>query len=94
MTSFDGQCGTANDKVYDQSRTGFGGDTQCAVGDASLTFFPAPGDTSRWVCRGSNGGNDSPECSATRIGPGICGTATRTYSWNTFSFGDDTFCKF
>lgn len=88
-----GACGTANGKTYPQNAIGYGADTQCARGEASLIFFPAPGDTARWVCRGRNGGDDSIECSATRQGTGMCGTATKTYDWDKTSFGTDTFCR-
>jgi hypothetical protein len=69
----DGSCGTANEKTYYNTDTGYGSDTQCATGTASNTSFPAAGNSITWVCNGLNGGNNSSTCSASRIS-NTCGS--------------------
>ncbi|MDD5084117.1 MAG: hypothetical protein PHT88_04310 [Candidatus Moranbacteria bacterium] len=64
----DGVCGTANGKVYAESQSGYGADTQCAVGNSTNPAFPAVGGVASWICRGSGGGSDEA-CSATRDRP-------------------------
>lgn len=97
ITPVNGQCGTSHNKTYGSEATGYGIFTQCSVGTPSLTSFPAPGNTVRWVCRGSSGGSQSAECSSSReqtlVPAAQCGAAAKTYVWDRTSFGADTLCE-
>ena len=60
-----GVCGTAN-RTYPVGASGYGGDTYCSAGTpSSQPAFPAPGASVNWTCLGSNGGSNSPQCTAT-----------------------------
>lgn len=94
--SGNGQCGTANNKVYPSSATGYGTDTQCAVGTSNNTSFPEPSGTAgkvTWECSTNTGG---ASCSATRERSTvveICGSANnKQYPSSATSYGSDTLC--
>jgi hypothetical protein len=95
LTVINGACGTANNKTYPFSATGYGSDTQCSAGISSNTNFPAAGSSISWTCLGQNGGSNAT-CNANRgveVLSGTCGTANgKTYPANTTSFGSDTQC--
>ncbi|TSC70041.1 MAG: cytochrome C family protein [Parcubacteria group bacterium Gr01-1014_46] len=65
-TPITGQCGSANNKFYVSTQTSYGSDTQCLTGTSNNTAFPSAGGTVPWTCVGSNGGGDSPQCTASR----------------------------
>lgn len=69
-----GVCGTANGKVYPNGSSSYGSDTQCSPGTSSNITFPTAGNTVTWVCHSTNGGADSPTCSASQA------VAVQTYS--------------
>lgn len=91
-----GACGTANKKTYAHNVIAYNPDTQCSVGTSSNINFPALGLTVFWVCSGTNGGDSSSKCSASRVTPvnGQCGTANgKIYTYNINSYGSDTQCS-
>ena len=63
-----GSCGTAN-RTYPSSSVSFGSDTFCSNGTVSPASpaFPAAGFSTNWLCLGSGGGSNSPQCTATRL---------------------------
>ncbi|MCX6735455.1 MAG: hypothetical protein NTZ13_00010 [Candidatus Parcubacteria bacterium] len=76
----DGECGTANTKIYSSTSTAYAPWTQCKTGSPDNAFFPNPGDTAVWTCVSLSGGLGSPLCSATRILDGVCGSANNVPS--------------
>lgn len=63
-----GVCGTAN-KNYPAGSTSYGTDTFCSAGTPSPASppFPTVPSPTTWICLGSGGGADSPNCTATLI---------------------------
>jgi hypothetical protein len=66
----DGKCGTAA-RTYLSTETNWGNYAFCENGQPNSDVnFPAPGDSTTWKCKGSNGGVDSGECKAMRTAGG------------------------
>ena len=63
----DGECGAAA-KGYAEGATAFSG-LFCVSGvpSPSTIAFPSPGESATWKCLGSDGGEDSSSCVATRM---------------------------
>jgi len=63
-----GVCGTRNTN-YQAGTSGWPeGSTYCSAGTpSSQPSFPSPGQSVTWTCLGSNGGSNSPLCTATSI---------------------------
>lgn len=61
-----GQCGTADKKVYPYASTSYGTEKQCSAGSSSNTSFPSAGGSVSWSCVGTNGGS-SASCSASQV---------------------------
>ncbi len=91
----DGVCGSAAG-AYGSGATGYNG-AYCNAGSPNATpAFPAAGNSTSWTCLGSNGGNNSAICVATRNASpvnGACGTANKTYLYSDSSYGSDTYCS-
>ena len=91
-----GTCGTADDKIYPQSATGFGGDTACSAGTPSPNpVFPTAGNSVEWKCIGSSG--SGPWCMASHCNPatdcnghGNCNATSAESSWCTCNTGWNT----
>jgi hypothetical protein len=81
-----GACGTAA-KTYISTASSFGSDTMCSAGNGvttpSTVTFPTGGTPATWTCGGSNGGNQSGACTATKNRKATIGNGTMTYSVNT-----------
>ncbi|MCK9578119.1 hypothetical protein M0R01_01325 [bacterium] len=94
----DGQCGTANNKIYTYDITEYGADTQCTYGTPSNTTFPGIKSTTSWTCSGLNGGSASATCTASRLAfdiDGQCGTANnKIYAYDASEYGTDTHCTY
>ncbi|MCK9578120.1 hypothetical protein M0R01_01330, partial [bacterium] len=64
LAPINGVCGPAT-TTYSGTATAYSG-AQCTSGTASNTAFPAAGSSVSWTCSGTNGGNPSPTCTASR----------------------------
>ncbi|MDD4409572.1 MAG: prepilin-type N-terminal cleavage/methylation domain-containing protein [Candidatus Pacebacteria bacterium] len=94
LSAVNGSCGTAM-RAFAIADTSYGSYTQCGSGTPSNTNFPAEGGSESWTCSGTNGGNVSSPCIATRIAApvdGSCGTAVRTFAAGDTSYGSYTQC--
>ncbi|MCX6702061.1 MAG: hypothetical protein NTX96_02625 [Candidatus Zambryskibacteria bacterium] len=87
-----GVCGSAN-KSYPQGSSSYGSDTYCSAGTPSSSpAFPAPGASVTWTCLGSNGGSDSPLCTATLIQTTYSVTVVKTTGGTTKSVDNIITC--
>ncbi len=94
----DGECGTAA-RTYNSSATSWGSYSFCVSGTVSPSSpsFPTTGGSVSWTCLGQNGGDNSPTCTANRTNTstsvdGECGTAARTFSSSSSSWGSYSLC--
>ena len=91
-----GSCGTAV-RNFNYAENWPNNYTYCAVGEPNPTYplNPPSGGNSTWNCLGTNGGNTSGTCKATRSAApinGACGTAERTYEYPEKWPNDYTYC--